>query len=84
MAMPEQAVTLTPDQVVALNDKLSHLRHDINNHLAMITAAAELLRFKPEMRERLTITLSEQPQKIITELAKFSEEFEQTLGIGRG
>ncbi len=83
MGLPNDAVTLTPQQVSDLNQKLSNLRHDINNHLSLIIAAAELIRYKPESRERMTATLADQPAKIIGDLAKFSTEFERTFGITR-
>jgi hypothetical protein len=83
MGLPNDSVTLTPQQVSDLNQKLSNLRHDINNHLSLIIAAAELIRYKPESRERMTATLSEQPNKIIGEITKFSTEFERVFGITR-
>jgi chaperonin cofactor prefoldin len=83
MLTPNSSVTLTPQQVEDLNQKLSKMRHDINNHLSLIVFAVEVLRSKPEMLERMSATLSDQPQKITADLSKFSAEFEQTLGIIR-
>ncbi len=83
MGIPSNAVTLTPEQVAELNRNLSRMRHDINNHLSLIIAAAELLRFKPEMREKMAVTLSEQAPRITSEITKFSAEFEKTFGITR-
>jgi hypothetical protein len=59
------------------------MRHDINNHLALIVAAVELIRYKPETAEVRMASLAEQPAKIAATLAKFSAEFEQALGITR-
>lgn len=59
------------------------MRHDINNHLSLIVFAVEVLRSKPEMLERMSATLADQPPKITSDLAKFSTEFEQTFGITR-
>ena len=83
MALPNAPATLTPEQVAELNRKLSHMRHEINNQLSLIVAALELVRFRPEMRDRMLNTLGEQPPKIMAEIAKFSSEFEQTFGITR-
>ena len=83
MGMPETDITLTPEQIAELNKKLSKMRHDINNHLALIVAAAELVKFKPELREKMVNTLSEQAPKITTEVRLFSDEFERFLGITR-
>jgi chaperonin cofactor prefoldin len=83
MPIPNSTVTLTSQQVEELNEKLSKMRHDINNHLSLVVFAIEVLRSKPEMLERMTTTLADQPAKITSDLAKFSSEFEQVLGIIR-
>jgi hypothetical protein len=81
--MPSQPVELSVEQIQDLNRKLSALRHDINNQLSLILAAAELIRHKPQMAERMMTTLMEQPPRITATLAKFSAEFEHTFGISR-
>jgi hypothetical protein len=83
MALPEQPVTLTPEQVAELNKKLSTMRHDINNNLSMVMAAAELAKLKPEMAEKMLTRLLEQPTKISSQLKDFSAEFEKALHITR-
>jgi hypothetical protein len=83
MGNPNNQVTLSSEQVDELNRKLSNLRHDINNHLSLIVAAIELIRHKPELRERMTATLIEQPPKIMNDLGKFSSEFERVFGTPR-
>ncbi|MGD1085402.1 MAG: hypothetical protein ABSA47_11730 [Verrucomicrobiota bacterium] len=59
------------------------MRHEINNQLAMVVAALELIRFRPEMRDKMLDTITQQPPKILAEVARFSAEFEQTFGITR-
>ena len=71
------------EQVKELNEKLSNLRHDINNQLSLIMAATELIRHKPQMAERMMATLCEQPPKITAAMAQFSAEFEAAFGIKR-
>lgn len=83
MAMPQVPVTLTPEQIAELNQKLSTMRHDINNNLAMIMAAAELARLKPEMADKMIGRLIEQPAKITDQMKQFSSEFEKLFGITR-
>jgi hypothetical protein len=83
MNLPSQPVTLTAEQLADLNRKLSAMRHDINNHLSLIIAAAELIRHKPQTVERMIVTLVEQPPKIADALGRFSTEFERALGITR-
>ena len=83
MGLPSQPITLTPDQLKALNEHLSTMRHDINNYLSLLVAASELIRFKPQAAEKMLGTMAEQPTKISTALNKFTAEFEKTLGITR-
>jgi hypothetical protein len=83
MQLPSQPVTLTVEQIGELNRKLSTMRHDINNHLSLIIAAVELIRYKPDTAERMLHTLVEQPPRVADSLAKFSREFEHALGITR-
>jgi hypothetical protein len=81
--MPSQPVNLSVEQIQDLNQKLSTLRHDINNHLSLIMAATELIRHKPQMTERMMDTLVEQPPKITAAISKFTSEFEGFFGIKR-
>ena len=83
MRLPRQTVPLSPEQVADLNRKFADLRHNVNNHLALMVAALELIRRKPEMIDRMVNNLTEQPQKILEEIKHFSEEFEKVLRITR-
>jgi hypothetical protein len=83
MALPSQPVTLSVEQIAQLNKKLSALRHDVNNHLSLITASIELIRFKPELAEKMISSANEQPLKISNAINKFSDEFESLFGITR-
>jgi hypothetical protein len=83
MGLPTEPVTLTPEQLKELNQTLSHMRHEVNNQLALVVAALELLRLKPDMRDKLIDTIGNQPPKITKEVAIFSEEFERKFGITR-
>jgi hypothetical protein len=83
MGLPKNPVTLTPTQMEELGRKLSQLRHNINNHLSLIVAAAELIKRKPEMGPKMMDSLVDQPQKIVDEVRKFSDEFNHALGISR-
>ncbi len=75
-------MNLTADQVKALTSGLSHMRHQINNHLSLIMASAELLKMKPDMAEKLTKSIVDQPGKITQEIAHFSHTVEKTLRDG--
>lgn len=83
MELPAQPVTLSVEQIAELSQKLANLRHDVNNNLSLIIAAAEVLEHKPQLLERMRATVAEQPPKIAAAVAKFSAEFENLLGIKR-
>lgn len=83
MGLPTQPMTLSVEQINDLNQKVATLRHDINNNLTLIIAALELIRYKPEMAEKMIATMNEQPLKISAAMTRFSEEFEKTFGITR-
>jgi len=83
MTLPSQPVTLTVEQIGVLNQKLSEMRHEINNHLSLIVTAVELIRHKPGTTERMLETLAERPPKISASMADFSRDFENILGLSR-
>ena len=83
MESPEQPVTFKAMQIAELNQKLATMRHDINNSLALIIAAAEVVRYKPHLADRMLATLAEQPPKITESIVKFSAEFERFFGLTR-
>lgn len=83
MGLPDKTVELTPEKVAELNEKLSIMRHNVNNHLALIVAACELLKRKPEMAQRMLDNIMQQPDRIISEVRTFSDDFETVVGITR-
>ena len=83
MALPNQNVTLTPEQIAELDRKLAEMRHNINNHLGLMVAAGELIRVKPAAAPRVLENLLAQPQRIITELRGFSKALNHALQIIR-
>ena len=83
MTLPIEPVTLSVAQISELNQKLSSLRHDVNNKLSIIAASLELIRRRPEDSARLLNSLGEQPRKISEIIAQFSADTESALGITR-
>jgi len=83
MGLPTTTVPLSRTQIQELNKHLSTMRHDINGDLALIVAAAELIKLNPELLPRMLKTLSEQPPKIRDRADQFSAAFEKMLGITR-
>jgi hypothetical protein len=83
MDATDAAITLTPAQVADFNRQLSHMRHNVNNHLSLIVAACELLKRKPELAARMIDNIVQQPDKISAEIRGFSESVEGLLGLKR-
>ena len=83
MPLPTEPATLSVNQIDELNQQLSKMRHDINNHLSLIMAALELIRRKPETLQRMSNTLLEQPGRITEAMTQFSLSFENAFGIKR-
>lgn len=83
MTLPNEPVTLNVEQIQELNRKLSMMRHDVNGKLTQITLALELLRLQPNDGERWMNMITNQPQKIIADIAQFSRDLEAALKITR-
>jgi hypothetical protein len=83
MVRPSEPVTLNPDEIEELNQKLSSMRHDINNYLTLVVAAVELTRQNPSNATRMLSALADQPGRISDAVKKFSLEFERAMGIKR-
>ena len=83
MALPIHPVALSVEQISELNRKLATLRHDLNNHLSLMAATAELIRRRPANTEHMWNTLAEQPRKIAGAISEFSRELEAALQITR-
>jgi hypothetical protein len=81
MGLPEQSVTLTPAEIAEFNQKLGETRHNVNNYLALIIAASELIKRKPETTAKMVDNIAEQPERILKEMQAFTKEFERRLGI---
>jgi hypothetical protein len=83
MAQPTKPVTLSMEQIAELNQKLSTLRHDLNNSLSLIAATVALIRRRPTVTEQMWNTLAEQPRKIGDSFSEFARELEAALHIAR-
>lgn len=81
MSVPSEPVTLSVEQISELKQKLSDLRHDVNNSLALMLAAVEMIRRRPESCEAMLKSFERQPQKITSALLHFSKTLESALRI---
>lgn len=80
---PGGSVTLREEQILALHQQLREMRHDVNGRLAVIVAAAELIRMRPADAEARIAQLLEQPHKAAEAIAEFSRAFEDAFGLKR-
>jgi hypothetical protein len=83
MSLPSQPVTLSVEQISELKQKLTDLRHDVNNNIALMLSAVEMIRRKPESRDAMLESFSRQPQKVTDAVARFSKDLEAALQITR-
>jgi len=83
MSLPNEPVTLSPEQIRELKQKLSDLRHDVNNNVALMLSAVEMIRRKPESRDAMLDSFSRQPQKVTDAVTRFSKDLEAALQITR-
>ena len=83
MPLPTEPITFTPAQIAELNQKLADMRHNVNNNLALMVAALELLRRKPDTALKMADSISGQTNKMIDEIRAFSIEFETAFHITR-
>lgn len=83
MGLPAEPITLSVAQISELNQRLSDMRHNVNNNLALMVAALELIKRKPDICLKMADNMSAQTNKMIEEIKVFSNEFEKTFGITR-
>ncbi len=92
MGLPKEFISLSPEQIQDLHGSLRRLRHDINGDLAVIAAAAELIKLNPVIKELIERdpkgTVANMLQKLIDKppvlrdrITHFSAELEKELGI---
>ncbi|HEV2453093.1 MAG TPA: hypothetical protein VGY98_02465 [Verrucomicrobiae bacterium] len=79
MSLPSQPVTLSAEQVAELKAKLADLRHDINNNVALMLSAIEMMRRRPETFEKMLDSMARQPTRINETVLQFSKALEGAL-----
>ena len=83
MSLPSEPVTLSAEQVSELKQKLSDLRHDVNNHVSLMLSAVEMIRRKPESTQNMLESIARQPMKINDAIALFTKALESALKLKR-
>jgi His Kinase A (phospho-acceptor) domain len=79
MSLPSEPVTLSAEQVAELKRMLADLRHDINNNVALMLSAVEMMRRRPETFEKMLDSLGRQPHRITETVVQFSKALESAL-----
>jgi hypothetical protein len=79
MSSPSEPVTLSAEQVAELKRNLADLRHDINNNVALILSAIEMMRRRPETYERMLDSMARQPHRITEAVVTFSKALEAAI-----
>lgn len=83
MRSSPESVTLSGEEVRELKQKLSDLRHDVNNNIALMLAAVEMIRRRPETLESMLDSFARQPKKVTEAVAQFSKALESALRISK-
>jgi|KBSSwiStaDraftv2_1062776.scaffolds.fasta_scaffold3451031_1 hypothetical protein len=81
MGNPTGPVQLGVEDVRAIDKEMADTRHDVNNYLAVLSAALEMIRFRPEQAERFLASAMEQPTRITTRLRQCSDFLGTKLAI---
>lgn len=81
MALPTEPLKLGVEEIEDLSQHFSALRHDVNNSVGLIGAAAELMRYNPAAAKRWSTTMIEQPPRIAGKMREFIAEAERRLTI---
>lgn len=84
MPLAGQAITLSVAQIEELSQHFSFFRHDVNNSVGMIGAAAELVRFSPQAARRWSATVIEQPPRIAGKTREFVLHARRAVGLRNG
>ena len=79
MSLQSEPVTLSAEQVAELKRNLADLRHDINNNVALMLSAIEMIRRRPDTFEKMLDSLGRQPHRINEAVVQFSKALESAL-----
>ncbi len=83
MSQPSEPVTLSVEQVRELKQQLTDLRHDVNNNVALMLSALEMIRRRPETMERMLDSFARQPKKLNDTVVQFSKSLETALHLNK-
>jgi hypothetical protein len=71
--MNETASSISREELIALQQKFSEIKHSINNALAVMMALSEMSQRRPDYSEKLATTVLAKAPQIVSSLQEFTQ-----------
>ena len=78
--MNEAGISISQEELVALQRKFSEIKHSINNALAVMMALSEMSQRRPDYSEKLASTVLTKAPQIVTSLQEFTQALNEKAG----
>ena len=78
--MNEAGISISQEELVALQRKFSEIKHSINNALAVMMALSEMSQRRPDYSEKLASTVLAKAPQIVSSLQEFTQALNDKAG----
>ena len=78
--MNEAGISVSQEELVALQRKFSEIKHSINNALAVMMALSEMSQRRPDYSEKLASTVLSKAPQIVSSLQEFTQALNEKAG----
>jgi hypothetical protein len=78
--MNEAGISVSQEELVALQRKFSEIKHSINNALAVMMALSEMSQRRPDYSEKLASTVLTKAPQIVSSLQEFTQALNEKAG----
>ena len=78
--MNEAGISVSQEELVALQRKFSEIKHSINNALAVMMALSEMSQRRPDYSEKLATTVLTKAPQIVSSLQEFTQALNDKAG----
>ena len=78
--MNEAGISVSQEELVALQRKFSEIKHSINNALAVMMALSEMSQRRPDYSEKLASTVLSKAPQIVSSLQEFTQALNDKAG----
>ena len=78
--MNEAGISISQEELVALQRKFSEIKHSINNALAVMMALSEMSQRRPDYSEKLASTVLTKAPQIVSSLQEFTQALNDKAG----